>query len=249
MSGRHSDSTRKKSIGSENKREKKAMRYQSIAMLAAVLVLDPLAGSAQKAEKTDASNKQINVNWLYGSYVPKDVPLRSLNGKERFKLYIRQTYTTPGIYIKTTIFAVRDQVHGRNPEWGDGFGGFAKRFADRQGQFIVQNSLSSLGNGILGWEPRYDRCRCDGFRSRTRHAVVRNFVTYDSTEKQLRPQIMPYIGAFGGSALATSWSPGHSVWQVRGYQGVITQVFVGAGINWIGEFAPEIARTIHVKGR
>jgi hypothetical protein len=42
--------------------------------------------------------EQIHVNWLYGSYVPKDVPLKPLNGRMRFKLYVRQTFTTPGIY-------------------------------------------------------------------------------------------------------------------------------------------------------
>lgn len=216
-----------------------------------VLVVSPLGICclAQEAKPVDsakqAPDKQINVNWLYGSYIPKDVPRRSLSGHERFKLYIRQTYTTPGIYVKTTLFALRDQVADSNPEWGDGFGGFAKRLGDRQAQFIVQNSLSSLGNGLVGWEPRYDRCQCDRFWARTRHAVVRNFVTYDRTEKSLRPQIMPYLGAFGASALATTWKPGNPVWQVKGYQAAITQVFVGAGINWIGEFAPEIVRVLH----
>jgi hypothetical protein len=97
----------------------------------------------------------------------------------RWKLYLRQTYTTPGIYIKTLLFATHDQVIDSNPEWGDDFQGFVKRLGNRQVQFIIQNSVSSLGNGIAGWEPRYDRCRCDGFWPRTRHAVVRNFVTYD----------------------------------------------------------------------
>src|ERR1700710_2895233 len=39
-------------------------------------------------------NTQFPVNWLYGAYIPKDAPLVALNGSERFKLYIRQTYTT-----------------------------------------------------------------------------------------------------------------------------------------------------------
>ena len=127
--------------------------------------------------------RELNVNWLYGSYVPKDVPLIPLNGHQRFKLYLMQTYTTPGIYIKTTLFALHDQITNSNPEWGDDFGGFAKRLGDRQVQFIIQNSITSLGNGMLGWEPRYDRCRCDGLWPRTRHALVRNFVTYDRSEK------------------------------------------------------------------
>jgi hypothetical protein len=34
---------------------------------------------------------------------------------------------------------------------------------------------------------------------------------------------------------------------VRGYQAVVTQVFVGAGINWLGEFAPEIVGVLRRK--
>jgi hypothetical protein len=190
-------------------------------------------------------DNQLNVNWFYGSYVPKEVPLESLSAHRRFNLYIRQTYTTWGIYIKTTVFALRDQAHDSYPEWGDGFGGFGKRLGTRQAEFIVQNSVTSLGDGLLGWEPRYDRCRCGGFWPRTRHAIARNFVTYDRTEKSLRPQLLPYLGAFAGSVTATAWEPGNSNWQVQGYQAVVTQVPVGMGINWISEFAPEIDRVLH----
>ena len=194
--------------------------------------------------KNDA---QINVNWLYGSYVPKEVPLESLSADRRFKLYIRQTYTTWGIYIKTLVFSVRDQAHNTYPEWGDGIEGFSKRLGTRQAEFIIQNSVISLGDGLLGWEPRYDRCRCNGFWPRTRHAMMRNFVTYDRTEKNLRPQLLPYIGAFTGSVAGTAWEPGRINWQVKGYQAAITQIPVGMGINWIGEFAPEIVRTVRRK--
>jgi len=200
----------------------------------------PQAGPPQKPRE-----EQINVNWLYGSYIPKEVPREVLTGRERFQLYVRQTYTTPGIYAKTTLFTLYDQIADSNPEWGDGFGGFAKRFGNQHAQFVIQHSVSSLGNALLGWEPRYDRCRCDRFWRRTRYAVLRNFVTYDRTETALRPQIMPYLGAFGASALATTWQPGNPVWQVRGYQGAITQIFVGTGVNLLGEFAPEIRHILH----
>ena len=202
------------------------------------------ASTARLLAQSKPSNKQINVNWLYGSYVPKDVYLKPLTTRERFKLYLRQTYTTPGIYNKTTLFALHDQITGRQPEWGSSFVGFGKRLADRQAQFIMQNSMISIGDGLLGWEPRYDRCRCTGFWPRTKHAVIRNFVTYDGSEKSLRPQVMPYLGAFASSAIATTWEPGNPKWQIRGYQAAITQVFVGVGINWIGEFGSEITRVV-----
>jgi hypothetical protein len=223
--------------------------WWAIPFICALLISICAAQEENKNASTPAAaeGSELNVNWLYGSYVPKDVPLTPLNAHQRFKLYLMQTYTTPGIYVKTTLFALHDQISDSNPEWGDDFGGFAKRWGNRQVQFIIQNSITSLGNGVLGWEPRYDRCRCEGFWPRTRHALVRNFVTYDRTEKSLRPQIMPFLGAFGSSAIATEWAPGNPKWQVRGYQAVITQVFVGAGINWLGEFAPEIVRILHKK--
>jgi hypothetical protein len=58
---------------------------------------------------------------------------------------------------------------------------------------------------------------------------------------------MPYLGAFAASAIATTWEPGTPRWEVRGYQAAITQVFVGIGINWIGEFGAEIARVVRKK--
>lgn len=227
-----------------------AVAARIAVLLGAAMFLLAAISCAQKEPPNNPEpqkDTQINVNWFYGSYVPKEVPLESLNADRRWKLYIRQTYTTWGIYIKTTLFAARDQAHNTFPEWGDGFEGFAKRLGTRQAQFIVQNSIISLGDGVLGWEPRYDRCRCSGFWPRTRHAIVRNYVTYDRTEKSLRPQLFPYLGTFAGAVTATTWEPGNPNWQVKGYQAVITQVPVGMGINWISEFAPEIVRILHMQ--
>jgi hypothetical protein len=194
--------------------------------------------------ESPSANAQLPVNWLYGAYIPKDAPLVALNGKDRFKLYIRQTYTTPGIYIKTGFFAVHDQVRDTPPEWEDGFPGFAKRVGSNQATNIIQNSLTSLGQGMVGWEPRYDRCRCEGTWPRFRHAFVRNFMTYDHSEQSIRPNIMPFAAAFGAGAIGATWNPNNPVITVKGYQSVITQAWVGVVINSIGEFAPDIKKRI-----
>jgi hypothetical protein len=74
---------------------------------------------------------------------------------------------------------------------------------------VLQLSLTAIRNALLGWEPRYDSCRCDGFRPRTWHAITRNFVTYGGASQSLRPQIMPYAGAFGAAVASASWQPGN----------------------------------------
>lgn len=115
------------------------LRRLSLILAAGFLVMgcsaqDQVQGSPTQSAKPAG---QLNVNWFYGSYVPKEVALMPLDGRQRFKLYLRQTYTTPGIYIKTALFAIHDQISDSNPEWGDDFEGFANALG------IVRCSSSS----------------------------------------------------------------------------------------------------------
>lgn len=212
-----------------------------LTMLVATSFAQEKSPTSMQPESTSV-NAQLPVNWLYGAYIPKDAPRVALNGQERFKLYIRQTYTTPGIYIKTGFFALHDQVRDTPVEWEDGFSGFAKRVGSNQATNIIQNSFTSLGQGIVGWEPRYDRCRCTGAWPRARHAFIRNFITYDRSEQSIRPNFMPFAAAFGAGAIGATWNPSSPTITVKGYQNVITQAWVGVIINTLGEFAPEIKK-------
>ena len=114
-------------------------------------------------------------------------------------------------------------------------------------QFVIQNSFVALGNGILGYEPRFNRCRCSGFWRRTGHAVARNFVTYNRTEQALRPQLAMYVGAFGAGVVEGTWKPSNRDLVAEGYRGAITQVGFGIAANWVGEFAPDINRILRRK--
>src|ERR1700739_159616 len=221
---------------------------------AILLVVFCPAGPAQTVdEKTSSkaaeSNKELQGNWLYGAYIDKDVPLHPLSNHQRFQLFLRQSFLTPGVYVKTAFFALSDQAQNHPPEWGDGFGGYAKRVGSRYGQFVAQNALTATGNALLGYETRYDRCQCTGFWPRTRHAVVRNFVTYNRTEKELRPQLGMYAGAFGGGVIAGTWQPANPSLVTKGYQGFVTTAIFGVGSNWLGEFAPDITRVLKGKNK
>lgn len=219
-----------------------------------ILILGMLIAQCCRAQEIDSpkpqgpeTDKEINVNWLYGAFVPKDVPLVALTGRQRFRLYLAQSFTTPGIYIKSTLFSLSAQAGNSPPEWGDGFAGYGRRWGSRYGQSLIQNTLSSTGNALLGYEPRYDRCRCAGFWPRTGHAFLRNFVTYNRTEKELRPQIALYAAALGSGAISTVWYPSKTDPWVEGYQAMILQAGWGLASNWVGEFAPEIERIVKRK--
>jgi hypothetical protein len=222
-----------------------------IGMFLAMLVATSFAQEKSSTSGQPGSltvNTQLPVNWLYGAYIPKDAPRIALSNQQRYKLYVRQTYTTPGIYIKTGFFALHDQVTNTPSEWEDGFPGFAKRVGSNQVVNVMQNSFTSLGQGVVQWEPRYDRCRCTGAWPRFRHAFVRNFITYDHSEQAIRPNIMPFAAAFGAGAIGATWKPNNPTIAVMGYQSVITQAWVGVVINSIGEFAPDIKNKFGKRG-
>jgi len=185
--------------------------------------------------------------WITGEYVGRNRPLVSPTRVEREVIYLRETLTTPEAYIKRMFAAGIDQARGVPYQWDDGWTGYAERFASREGQFITANTLAALGNAKLGYEVRYDRCKCDGLWPRTRHAFIRNLVTYDRSEEHLRPQWALYGGAFGGGMISTAWKPSPKNAFVNGGRSAAEQVGWGTLLNFFIEFSREINRKQGVK--
>ena len=145
--------------------------------------------------------------------------------------------------VKTAFLASIKQAEDSPYEWGGGFEGYGRRLTSNYGQFSIQNVFSTVGNAALRYEPRYDRCHCVGFGPRTKHALMRNFLTYNHTEKEVRPQFALYGAALGAGTLSSVWKPKGQLW-TEGYHSVLTQAGYGMLSNWIGEFAPEISRKL-----
>jgi hypothetical protein len=207
---------------------------------AAVMTKGAAAAGLIKARDWESSR-------IAGIYVGKNRKLVTLTGKEREEIYLKQTLTTPEAYGKRMFGALIDQAAGTPRQWQGGIGGFGERWASREGQFITANSLAALGNAKLGYEVRYDRCKCSGLWARTRHAFIRNLLTYDRSEEHLRPQWALYGGAFGGGALSTVWKPGSQSALSNGAFGMLGQLGYGTLLNFVTEFAEEINRKQGVK--
>lgn len=204
------------------------------------------AAQAAKSAGTATFNKARDweSSWIAGGYVGKDRKLVALTGPQRQDLYLRQTFTTISPYLKKMFAAGIDQARGIPREWGGGWGGYSRRFASREGQFFASNSIAAWGNAKLGYEPRYDQCRCSGFGPRLRHAMVRNFITYDRTETRRRPQWALYAGAFGGGVISTAWKPHPRNAFAEGGRAVLGQAGYGIALNIFTEFARDLNRKI-----
>jgi hypothetical protein len=187
--------------------------------------------------------------WLTGVYVEKGRPLIPVTVQQRREIYLEQTLATPGAYMKRMFAAGIDQARGAPSQWDDGWGGYAERFASREGQFIAANSLAALGNAKLKYEPRYDQCNCSGFWPRTRHAIVRNFLTYNQSEQELHPQWALYGGSFGGGLISTAWKPHPRNPFAEGGRAMLGQAGYGALLNFFIEFSTDINRKIGARKR
>jgi hypothetical protein len=187
--------------------------------------------------------------WLTGVFVGTGQPLVPLTVNERRAIYLQQTLVTPGAYMKRMFAAGIDQARGAPSQWGGGIGGYSRRLASREGQFIAANSLAALGNAKLKYEPRYDQCRCSGFWPRTRHAIMRNFLTYNQSEQELRPQWVLYGGSFGGGLISTAWKLHTRNAFAEGGRAMLGQAGYGVLLNIFIEFSTDINRKLGAKRR
>jgi len=191
--------------------------------------------------------ERLPIEWIIGPYIPIQGPLEPLSKRERAQIYLQQTFLTAGSYVARAFSAGIDQAAGAPHEWGGGFDGYGRRYLARYGEFVVQNSIISGGNAVLGYEPRYDFCRCNGFWPRTRHAISRNFVAYNRTERELRPQVPMYVGAFAAGALYNTWLPGtQHIWR-GGIYSILSQAGIGSGYNFVSEFSLDILHDFGLK--
>ena len=200
-----------------------------------------------EAQSKAAALERLPIEWIIGPYIPVQGPLEPLSNRQREQIYFQQTFLTAGSYVARGFSAGIDQTRGSPHEWGGGFAGYGRRYAARYGEFVVQNSIVSAGNTWLGYEPRYDFCRCDGFWRRTRHAISRNFVAYNRSESQLRPQVPMYTAAFAAGVLYNTWLPGqHDIWR-GGALSMLSQAGIGSGYNVVSEFSLDILHAFGLK--
>lgn len=211
------------------------------------MTMEAAHATIHMSEAAMVKARNWEASWLTGVYVEKGHTMLPLTDSQRRELYLQQTLATPGAYTKRMFAALIDQARGVPYEWGGGFVGYGKRFASREGQFISANTLAALGNAALRYEPRYDQCQCSGFWPRTRHAIMRNFLTYNHSEQILRPQLGLYGGAFGGGLIASTWKPQpRSAFADAGFA-VLGQAGYGSLLNFFTEFANDINRKIGAK--
>ena len=76
---------------------------------------------------------------------------------------------------------------------------------------------------------------------------LRNFLTYNESEQELRPQWALYGGSFGGGLISTAWKPHPRNAFAEGGRAMLGQAGYGSLLNFFIEFSTEINRKIGAK--
>jgi len=186
--------------------------------------------TAKPAEET------IKPGMFWGTVIRRD-EFSPLTGKQRWGLYWRQTYWTPGVFFRAAGPALGAHLDNDPPEWGQGAGGYARRFGDRFARFTIKGSIEAAAAAAMGYDVRYVRCSCRGLFPRLGHAVAWNFLTLDRNGKTVFDA--PLVGsAFAAEFIGNTWLPKGHRSTADAMRGVGVELGIGVLLSTIREFVP-----------
>jgi hypothetical protein len=205
-----------------------------------VLLLGVFALAVDGRAQTAASRPALGVS----AVVPADAAYVPLTNAERWKLYVEQTFLTPGAYFRTFAVAADQDINGRPREWGQGLIGYSQRAGSNFARFGLFDTYETAAAEALGHEVRYVRCHCSGFLPRFGYALGAVFVTRNR-DGQMVPHYARIGAAFASEATALLWYPPSYRNDDVVFRGVLLKL-AGRGImNNLHEFAPEMRRVFH----
>lgn len=164
-----------------------------------------------------------------------------LTGRERWKVYVEQTYWSVGAYVGPLIAATIDQATNSPHRWGGGFDGYARRAASRVAvNNVLQNSFQASTAALLKYEVRYIPSREHGFGRRAEHAFLYTFRNYNR-HGNLTLNLPSIGGYYFASGVSTAWLPGihhpAKYTLIDGSMGLALAV----PLNMVQEFWPDIS--------
>lgn len=198
-----------------------------------------LPATAQEPTEPPVQKSEVSVMKDWGRYfrTVEREGYRPPAAAERWEIYWRTTYASPGTFFRAAVPALGEHLDDRPEAWPQGTEGYSLRFANRFARFALQSSLSHASSAALGYEVRYVRCGCSGVMRRLGHAMLWNFLTLDRDGRTVVNT--PRIGAaFAAEFIGNAWMPDGYRTRQEALRGVGLQLGVGAMFNVIREFAP-----------
>ena len=193
-------------------------------------------------EKPDARIMGILANYRTAD---QSVPFKAITAQQKYSIFYHDSFDWPGYFI-VGYYTGLAQLEGRNPEFGQGIKGYAKRYGTTYGDQVVGNFMTEFAMPALFHEdPRYYRMAHGPVMARAGYAVSRLLVT--RTDRDTRTlNIAELAGNFAAAGVGNAWYT-----QARGWGDTAdrfqNQLLNDAISNCIKEFWPDIKRKLGPK--
>jgi hypothetical protein len=165
------------------------------------LIIDFSAAAQVSLPKSlDSLENYLN---MAGSLTAKD--FRPMTQDERTKLYLR-SLVNPWGFAKAAASAGIDQWNTKPTEWGQGWGAYGKRYANIEGQYLIQKTVTYLVSSPLHEDNRYFGSGKHGIWPRVGYALVSPILARHDNGR-LYPSVSQVSGVAAGAFTATLWLP------------------------------------------
>jgi hypothetical protein len=125
----------------------------------------------------------------------------------KFRLAVR-SMLDPVVFLTTAVGAAIEQANNSSPAYGQGAGGYAKRYGAGYGDEVSNRLFSgAIYPSLFHQDPRFFYQGSGSKGSRALYAVTRAFVTRGDNGKD-QPNYSRILGAFTAAALNNAYHPG-----------------------------------------
>jgi len=195
----------------------------------------PASASAQPVDAEPAdqtSPKPLTAD----AYVP-------ITTAERVHWIVDGTVGPQSLFIVGPPSAAWQTAWNTPEEWGRGWSGFGKRYAQREADVAISNTIEGGLGALWGEDPRYIPSARKGIWPRARYAL-KTSVLAQGRDGRLRPAWARYAGNTLNNVIENAWLPPSQTTAaqtaLRSGMGIVTRM----GGNLWDEFWPDVVRLI-----
>jgi len=162
---------------------------------------------------------------------------------ERVHWIVDGTVGPQSLFIVGPLSAAWQTAWNTPEEWGRGWSGFGKRYAQREADVAISNTIEGGLGALWGEDPRYIPSARKGIWPRARYAL-KTSVLAQGRDGRLRPAWARYAGNTLNNVIENAWLPPSQTTAaqtaLRSGMGIVTRM----GGNLWDEFWPDVVRLI-----
>jgi hypothetical protein len=202
--------------------------------IALYLCAIPSAALCQPTADADAVAQASSAPLTAATYTP-------ITGEQRVDWIVDGTIGRRSLTIVGPLATAWLTAFNSPEEWGRGISGIAKRYAQREADVAISNTIEAGLGALWGEDPRYISSGRKGIWPRARYAL-KTSVLAQGRDGRLRPAWGRYAGNTLNNLIENSWLPPSQTTAtqtaVRSGMGFVTRM----GGNLWEEFWPDVAR-------